>query len=151
MRKRLLAVAGAVAVAAVPALASPAAAAPPRCVAIADWKWIGDARVVGEVCVQKDVPTGKYRSTVSVGWVKTGPTQFRNFDVHLRLEKYDVAVKGKVCDFTSRINSSDNQMVDCQIAWMSAQPPLTGDATIVYDRGSGSQSWDLTGSPVISY
>ncbi|MER5475356.1 hypothetical protein ABZX90_20540 [Streptomyces sp. NPDC002935] len=104
-----------------------------------------------EVCVERDV-TGVYRAWAMIDWQEGGSNKFNNLDLHLRLEKYDVVVKGAVCDFTDEVNSREaDGGVLCQVPWTSTTPGgLTGDATVLYDiadDGLGEKRWDLGGSP----
>ncbi|NUK00565.1 hypothetical protein HRW18_13280 [Streptomyces lunaelactis] len=104
-----------------------------------------------EVCVQKD-STGVYRARALVHWVDGGSGKFNNFDLHLRLEKYDVVQKGAVCDFTGEINGqSRGDGFPCETVWgPGVAGQMTGDATVLYDLkddGVGEFRWDLGGSP----
>ncbi|MFF8280128.1 hypothetical protein ACF05T_29250 [Streptomyces lateritius] len=105
-----------------------------------------------KVCAQKD-STGVYRAEANVSWEHNGSDDinFDKLELHLRLERYDVAVKGAVCDFQTRV-SATYASAKCQTAWTSAAPPLTADATMIYDVNQYSGDdlrWDLAGSPSI--
>jgi hypothetical protein len=102
-----------------------------------------------KLCVQRD-STGVYRSWASFTWGDAGSNKFNNLDLHLRLERYDVTQKGTVCDFTDEVNSIGGSSRLCETTWTAAAPPLTADATVLYDTaddGKGELRWDLTGTP----
>ncbi|MFF8264330.1 hypothetical protein [Streptomyces virginiae] len=161
MKSRLLSTAtiGALALVPVIGLATPAAAVSHvyECTtgqekefATSGWNTVVNIRV----CAEEDDATGAIRATASMSWKNGGGNKFNNFDLHLRTEKYDVTVKGAVCDFTSRLNSVEAGVVQCQVPWTHGVTPggITGDATVfsdVKDDGAAEAQWDLGGSPVL--
>jgi hypothetical protein len=104
------------------------------------------------VCVQKD-STGVFRAQADFEWQHGGyKVDFDKLELHLRLERYDVVVKGARCDFRTRVENETWGSALCQVPWTSAAPPLTADATVVYNHnndGKGDYKMELTGSPSI--
>ncbi|MFD9463367.1 hypothetical protein [Streptomyces sp. NPDC060027] len=110
-----------------------------------------DVDIQIKLCVQQDT-TGVYRAFASFWWQDAGSYKFNNLDLHVRLERYDVVRKGAVCDFTDEVNSTQGFNLYCETTWTSAAPPLTTDATLLYDTaddGKGEFRWDLTGTPAL--
>ncbi|MFD4835856.1 hypothetical protein ACFWPV_39375, partial [Streptomyces uncialis] len=158
MKSRLLSAAGvsALALAPVLGLAPPAAAAVVVSQCSAEQRRELDTPGFNtdlniHVCVERD-STGVYRSEVRFRWNESGPNKFMYMKLHSRLEKYDVVVKGAVCDFTNAMDSEYGNR-ECQTVWASGTPGLmTADATLVYDiagDSSGERTQDLHGSPAI--
>jgi hypothetical protein len=105
------------------------------------------------MCVQRD-STGVYRNEVYFMWNDAGDDEFHSVELHARLEKYDVTVKGARCDLTAEIND-DDWSIDrkCQTVWApGVAGQMTADATVLYDvrdDGKGEQRWDLAGTAAL--
>ncbi|MFD4835356.1 hypothetical protein ACFWPV_36815 [Streptomyces uncialis] len=102
--------------------------------------------------MQKD-STGVFRALVHFTFTDAySPINFDKFDLHVRLEKYDVVQKGLVCDYRTAANSSFSFDVTCQQTWPSVTSPVTADSTLVYNLnndGKGDYSINFHGSPSI--
>ncbi|MGH8867445.1 MAG: hypothetical protein ACRDYU_05555 [Actinomycetes bacterium] len=83
-----------------------------------------------------------------------GARKFDNFDVHVRVERYDVTKDAVSCDYTSEINASSTGMGYCPGATTTASGTgyWSGDGYVAYDYdadGEGGKTWSLGGTPLI--
>jgi hypothetical protein len=153
MKSRLLSIAAASALAAVPVVgfATPASAAV-QCGSWAEKTFAtsgANTNVRAQVCIFK---SGQFQheAIVFLSWTNGGAGKFSNFDVTSRVERYDHVQWDNTCDRTANLNGSASGTASCSSgAYIVSGPPVTGDASVSYNIGSGNQTWDLPGSPSV--
>lgn len=157
MKSRLVSAAAVSALALIPVIgfAGPASAAPLKC-SVNQSKTFPtpgtDTTLTIYLCVEKGTGSN-YTARAGVSHTNGGGStnKFDKLDVHVRLERYDVAQAGLVCDFYAIVNfanSGSNNI--CGPVGDSTTSPVTADGTVIYNiigDGQGDLRWDLTGSP----
>lgn len=117
-----------------------------------------DVTVRINLCVERD--GGTVRAKAHSTWAGTaqfiGGTRFNDFDLEVRLERYDVIKASRVVDLKSRINSYNVASANNTPVFSLQDRPAGGwstDGVVTFDiadDGLGDQYWNLHGSPVIS-
>jgi hypothetical protein len=84
-----------------------------------------------------------------------GAKKFDNFDLHVRLERYDADKDAVSCDYTSEINASSSGVGYCPGAtsMSSGYGSWSADGYVAFDYdadGQGGDTWSLKGSPLIN-
>ena len=84
-----------------------------------------------------------------------GAKKFDNFDLHVRLERYDADKDAVSCDYTSEINASSSGVGYCPGATStsSGYGSWSADGYVAFDYdadGEGGDTWSLKGSPLIN-
>lgn len=114
-----------------------------------------DASITIDLCVWRD--GGSYQATADVSWGSWAGmpgNAFDNFDVQVRLERYDKSKRTYTGDLTYYINATWSDTFRLSTGWVKGSPKgWSADGTVFYDvnnDGRGGKKWDLHGSPQIS-
>lgn len=100
--------------------------------------------------------TSSHRGYADIQWSDGGGVKkFDNFDVNIRLERYDADHDTKSCGYESAINLYDTGAERCYevVSYSTASGGWSVDGSVAYDYdadGAGGMTWSLTGTPLIS-
>ncbi|MEV4004831.1 hypothetical protein [Actinomadura sp. NPDC049753] len=103
------------------------------------------------------VDSGGYHQAVAYGTFSGGggtTDKFDNFDLKVRVERYDSVYDTHTCDFTSLINNNSSSAISCgwAVSGSSYNYGWSADGAVNYDinlDGLGGKTWNLTGTPTI--
>lgn len=116
-----------------------------------------DISVTINLCVERN--NGRHRAVADVSWgswAGVPKNAFDNFNVKIRLERYDRDQKTRSVNLTPYINAPDRYAhhITIETAWStsSADGGWTSDGAVSYNinnDGKGDATWSLHGSPEI--